>query len=229
MRHIPLHKTIRQTLSSYLYTVAGSLYVHFCIHCYGDRDVLVCEEVECPTPGPGEVLIRVHASTVNPFDAAARTGYLDSYFHYSFPLIMGTDVSGVIEQLGEGVTGFSVGDSVYTRVGVYKDGANAEYALAYAADVATKPQSLDHIHAAALPHVTLTAWKALFDIAELSEGQTVLIHGAAGGVGHMAVQLAKLRGARVIGTSSQHADFLHELGVDEVIDYSTTAFEDVVS
>jgi NADPH:quinone reductase-like Zn-dependent oxidoreductase len=200
-----------------------------CIHCYGDRDVLVCEEVECPTPGPGEVLIRVHASTVNPFDAAARTGYMDSYFHYSFPLIMGTDVSGVIEQVGEGVTDFSIGDSVYTRAGVYKDGANAEYALAYAADVATKPQSLDHIHAAALPHVTLTAWKALFDIAELSEGQTVLIHGAAGGVGHMAVQLAKLRGAKVIGTSSQHADFLRELGVDEVIDYSTTAFEDVVS
>lgn len=200
-----------------------------CIHCYGGQDVLVCEEVERPTPGPGEVLIKVHASTVNPFDAAARSGYLDSYFHYHFPLIMGTDVSGVIEEVGEGVTNFSPGDSVYTRAGVYKDGANAEFALAYAADVAPKPKSIDHIHAAALPHVTLAAWQGLYELANLSEGQTVLIHGAAGGVGHIAVQLAKLRGAKVIGTSSQHLEFLHELGVDQAIDYSTTAFEDVVS
>ena len=129
----------------------------------------------------------MHASTVNPFDAAARNGYLDSYFHYQFPLIMGTDVSSVIEQVGEGVTDFSPGDAVYTRSVVYKDGANAEYALAYAADVAAKPRSLDHVHAAALPHVTLTAWQALFVLADLSKGQTVLIHGVAGGVGHMAV------------------------------------------
>jgi NADPH:quinone reductase-like Zn-dependent oxidoreductase len=182
-----------------------------------------------PYARAGEVLIRVHASTVNPFDIAARNGYLDSYFHYSFPLIMGTDVSGVIEQVGEGVTNFSPGDCVYTRTGVYKDSANAEYALAYASDVAATPQSLDHVHAAALPHVTLAAWQALYELAQLAEGQMVLIHGAAGGVGHMAVQLAKLRGAKVIGTSSTQLDFLHELGVDQAIDYSTTPFEDVVS
>jgi NADPH:quinone reductase-like Zn-dependent oxidoreductase len=165
---------------------------------------------------------------VNPFDTAARNGYLDSYFHYQFPLIMGTDVSGVIDQVGEGVTGFAPGDAVFTRTGVYKDGGNAEYALAYASDVAFKPQSLDHVYAAALPHVTLAAWQALYVIADLQEGQTVLIHGAAGGVGHVAVQLAKLRGAQVIGTSSTHSEFLNDLGVDQVIDYSNTAFEDVV-
>jgi NADPH:quinone reductase-like Zn-dependent oxidoreductase len=141
----------------------------------------------------------------------------------------GEDVSGSIEEVGEGVTDVSPGDSVYTRAGVYRDGANAEYVLAFAADVAIKPKSLDHIHAAAVPHVALTAWQALIELANLTEGQTVFIHAAAGGVGHMAVQLAKLRGAKVIGTASVHLDFLHELGVDQAIDYATTAFEDVVS
>ncbi|HXD10533.1 MAG TPA: NADP-dependent oxidoreductase [Anaerolineales bacterium] len=199
------------------------------IHGYGGPDVLKYEDAPRPTAGPGEVLIRVHATTVNPFDCAARAGYMDSWFHYTFPLIMGTDVSGVIEEVGEGVSDFAVGDHVYARTGVFRDGANAEYAVAFASDVAAKPKSLDHIHAAAIPHVTLTAWQGLYELANLSEGQTVLIHAAAGGVGHIAVQLAKLRGAKVIGTASIHLDFIKELGVDQAIDYSTTAFEDVVS
>jgi len=198
------------------------------IHGYGGTDVLKYEDAPRPTAGPGEVLIRVHATTVNPFDCAARAGYMDSWFHYTFPLIMGTDISGVIEELGEGVTDFAVGDSVYARTGVFRDGANAEYAVAFVSDVAAKPQSLDHLHAAALPHVTLTAWQGLYELANLSAGQTILIHAAAGGVGHIAVQLAKLRGAKVIGTASQHLDFIKELGVDQAIDYATTAFEDVV-
>lgn len=198
------------------------------IHGYGGVDVLNYEDAPRPTPGPGEVLIRVHATTVNPFDCAARAGYMDSWFHYTFPLIMGTDISGVIEEVGEGVTGFASGDAVYGRTGVFRDGANAEYAVAFASDVAMKPEALDHIHAAALPHVTLTAWQGLYELASLSAGQTVLIHAAAGGVGHIAVQLAKLRGAKVIGTASTHLGFIKELGVDEAIDYSTTAFEDVV-
>ena len=199
------------------------------IHGYGGIDALNYEDAPRPTPGPGEVLIRVHATTVNPFDCAARAGYMDSWFHYTFPLIMGTDVSGVIEEVGEGVTEFKPGDSVYARTGVFRDGANAEYAVAFVSDVAFKPQSLDHIHAAALPHVTLTAWQGLYELANLSAGQTVLIHAAAGGVGHIAVQLAKLRGAKVIGTASIHLEFIKELGVDKAIDYATTAFEDVVS
>lgn len=198
------------------------------IHNYGGPEVLTYEDAPRPTAGPGEVLIRVHATTVNPFDCAARAGYLTGYFNYTLPLIIGTDVSGVIEEIGEGVTGFSAGDIVYARTGVFRDGANAEYAVAFVTDVAKKPQSLDHIHSAALPHVTLTAWQGLYELAKLSAGQTVLIHAAAGGVGHMAVQLAKMRGAKVIGTASTHLDFIKELGVDQAIDYKATAFEDVV-
>jgi NADPH:quinone reductase-like Zn-dependent oxidoreductase len=197
------------------------------IHSYGGPEVLSYEETPRPTPGPGEVLIRVHATSVNPFDIAARNGYMHSWFNYSFPLTLGSDVSGVIEEVGEGVTNVSSGDLVYTRAGVFRDGANAEYVLAYAADVARPPKSLDHIHRAALPHVTLTAWQGLYELANLSSGQTVLIHGAAGGVGHMAVQLAKLRGAKVIGTASVNIDFLEELGVDQAINYATIAFEDI--
>jgi NADPH:quinone reductase-like Zn-dependent oxidoreductase len=117
---------------------------------------------------------------------------------------------------------------VYARAGVVRDGAYAEYVVVPASDVAAKPAALDYIQAAALPHVILTAWQALFEQAGLSDGQTVLIHGAAGGVGHVAVQLAKTRGATVIGTTSGHHDFLHELGVDQVIGYSTSRFEDLV-
>ncbi|MGH8941209.1 MAG: NADP-dependent oxidoreductase, partial [Acidimicrobiia bacterium] len=123
----------------------------------------------------------------------------------------------------------SPGDSVYARSGVTRDGAYAEYVVVPAVDVAYKPQTLDFVHSAALPHVTLTAWQALFEAADLAEGQTVLIHAAAGGVGHLAVQLAKLRGATVIGTASDNIDFLRELDVDQAINYATTAFEDVVS
>src|SRR5215510_8444418 len=198
------------------------------IHDYGGPDVLVYEDAPRPTAGPGEVLIHVHATSVNPFDCAARAGYMHSYFNYKFPLIIGTDISGVVEEVGEGVTDFAMGDNVYARAGVFRDGANAEYALAFASDVAIKPQSLDHIHAAAIPHVTLTAWQALFEQANLTAGQTILIHAAAGGVGHIATQLAKLHGAKVIGTASLNLDFLQELGVDEAINYATTAFEDVV-
>lgn len=199
------------------------------IHSYGTSDVLTYEEAPRPVPGEGEVLIRVHAATVNPFDIALRSGYMIDYFNHTLPLILGTDVSGVVEELGPGTNSLSPGEAVYTRTGVYRDGTYAEYAIANAAEVAAKPQALDHVHAAAIPHVALTAWQALYELADLSEGQTVLIHGAAGGVGHIAVQLAKLRGAKVIGTASVNIDLLESLGVDQAINYSETAFEDVVS
>ena len=178
--------------------------------------------------GWGMVLIRVHATTVNPFDCAVRAGYMTGYFNYSLPLILGTDVSGVIEEIGPGVTGFSPGDAVYTRAGVYRDGANAEYVLAAASDVVAKPQSLSHTQSAALPHVTLLPGRRSYELAKLSKGQKVLIHAAAGGVGHMAVQLAKLRGAYVIGTASMNYDHLKSLGVDQAINYTTSQFENSV-
>lgn len=195
------------------------------IHAYGGVDVLSYEDVPRPEPGDSELLIRVHATSVNPFDCAVRAGYLAAYFNHTLPLILGTDVSGVVEQVGPGVTAFQPGDEVYGRTGVVRDGAYAEYALLAETDVAAKPRSLDHRHAAALPHVSLTAWQALFELGDLQAGQTVLIHGAAGGVGHVAVQLAKWRGAKVIGTSSRNVDYLHQLNVDQVIDYAVEPFE----
>jgi NADPH:quinone reductase-like Zn-dependent oxidoreductase len=198
------------------------------IHSYGGSDVLTYEEAPRPVPGEGEVLIRVHATTVNPFDIALRSGYMVDYFNHSFPLILGTDVSGVVEELGPGANSFAPGDAIYSRTGVYRDGTYAEYAIANAGDIAAKPQSLDFVHAAAIPHVALTAWQALYELADLKEGQTVLIHGAAGGVGHMAIQLAKLRGAKVIGTASVNIDLLDELGVDQAVNYAETPFENVV-
>lgn len=198
------------------------------IHAYGGREVLSYEEAPRPVPAEGEVLIRVYASSVNPFDCAARSGYLTSYFNYTLPLILGTDVSGTIEEVGPGVTEFAPGDSVYARAGVTRDGSYAEYVAVPATDVAAKPQSVDHFHAAALPHVTLTAWQALVEVAKLAPGQTVLIHAAAGGVGHVAVQLSKILGAKTIGTASVNLEGLQRLEVDESIDYSMNAFEDSV-
>lgn len=198
------------------------------IHSYGGIDVLTYEDAPRPTVGPDEVLIRVHATTVNPFDCAVRAGYMTGYFNYPLPHIPGTDVSGVVAEVGTSVMNVTPGDAVFTRAGVVRDGAYAEYVLANAADVVAKPRSLDHIHAAAIPHALLTAWQALIEAAQLAEGQTVLIHGAAGGVGHLAVQLAKLRGAHVIGTASVNLDFLRELQVDQAIDYVATPFEQVV-
>ncbi|MCX6033286.1 MAG: NADP-dependent oxidoreductase [Chloroflexi bacterium] len=199
------------------------------IHAYGGADVLHYEEAPRPIPGDGEVLIRVHATTVNPFDCGVRAGYLAAWYNYSFPLILGLDVSGAVEELGAGVTNFAPGDTVYARTDPSRNGAYAEYVAVRAAEVAAKPRSLDDIQAAAIPQVALTAWEALIKAANLAQGQTVLIHGAAGGVGHVAVQLAKWRGAKVIGTASgRNLDFLRGLGVDEAIDYTTTQFENVV-
>lgn len=197
------------------------------IHSYGGPENLIYEDAPTPEPTEGEVLIRVHATTVNPFDCAVRSGYLTGYFNHTLPLILGTDVSGVIEKFGPNTNGMHQGDEVYTRAGIVRDGAYAEYVIAPAADVVAKPKSIDHIHAAALPHVTLTAWQALFELANLQKDQTVLIHGAGGGVGHVAIQLARLRGARVIGTASTNYDLIEELGVDQAIMYTTTPFESV--
>jgi len=197
------------------------------IHAYGGPDVLKYEDAARPTPGLNEVLVRVHSTTVNPFDCALRAGYLAGYFQPTFPVVLGTDVAGTIEEVGPGTNSFAPGDRVYGRGGVSRDGTNAEYAVLPITDVASPPASLDFAQAAALPHVVLTAWQALFELAGLAPGQTVLIHGAAGGVGHVATQLAKWRGAKVIGTASKNIDFLRELPVDQVINYETTPFESV--
>src|SRR5476651_2601465 len=186
------------------------------IYSYGGPEVLVYEEAPRPHPGNGEVLIRVHAAGINPVDWKIREGQLKGMLHHAFPLVLGWDVSGVVEGLGSGLTRLKIGDEVFSRPDINRDGAYAEYIVIKESEVALKPKSLDHIHAAALPLDALTGWQSLF-------------HAAAGGVGHIAVQLAKWKGAHVIGTASaRNHDFLRKLGVDQVIDYQTERFEEVV-
>jgi NADPH:quinone reductase-like Zn-dependent oxidoreductase len=199
------------------------------IHTYGGPEILVYEEVPRPQPEQGEVLVRVEAAAVNPVDWKIREGYLKEMLPHSLPLIMGWDVSGVIEATGPDVTRFKVGDHVFSRPDLLRDGTYAEYVVIRETEVAFKPESIDHIHAAAIPLAGLTAWKSLIQVAEVVSGQRVLIHGAAGGVGSYAVQLAKWRGAHVIATASaRNHEYLLRLGANEVIDYQTLRFEEVI-
>jgi NADPH:quinone reductase-like Zn-dependent oxidoreductase len=200
------------------------------IHQYGGPEVLVYEEIEQPQIADDEVLIQVYAAGVNPVDWKIREGYLKNFLHHTLPLTLGWDVSGVVTEVGSQVSQFQVGDEVYSRPNIERDGAYAEFIAVKASEVALKPKSIDHLQAAAVPLVALTAWQSLFDVAQLSAGQRVLIHAAAGGVGTFAIQLAKTRGAYVVGTASaQNRDFVLSLGADEAINYQTTPFEQAVS
>jgi NADPH:quinone reductase-like Zn-dependent oxidoreductase len=195
---------------------------------FGGPEVL--REVERPRPVPGlsEILVRVHAAGVNPTDWKHRAG--GPWMTEPVP-VLGWDVSGVVEQVGLGVTLFKPGDEVFGMLPYpHGAGAYAEYAKGTARSFARKPSSLDHVQAGALPLAALTAYQALVDTADIRPGQRVLIHAAAGGVGHLAVQIAKAYGAHVIGTASagKH-ELLRELGADEVIDYRTVDFAEAVT
>lgn len=221
-------------------------------YAFGGPEVLRYEEVPVPDLQPNEVLVRVHAVGLNPPDWYLRDGYRmlppEWQPKVAFPVILGTDISGVIVALGDNVTSFSVGDEVYSMVR-FPDGAAggsrayAEYVSVAATEVARKPRHLYHIHAAATPMSLLTAWQFMIEQGHDVQnplqatahkpvslaGQTVLINGAAGGVGHFAVQLAKWQGAYVIAVASgEHEVFLLNLGADEFIDYTKQAAEDVV-
>ncbi len=200
------------------------------IHEYGGPDVLSIDEIPMPEPAADEVLIRVHATSVNPVDWKIREGLRKEKFPSKLPLTLGWDVSGVVEQVGEKVSIFRKGDEVYGRPDPTKNGAYAEYIVVKANLLSIKPISIGHTEAAAVPLAGLTAWQGLFDHGLLKEGQKVLIHAAAGGVGTYAVQFAKSKGAYVIGTASdQNIDFLKRLGADEVIDYNMDNFETILS
>jgi NADPH:quinone reductase-like Zn-dependent oxidoreductase len=193
------------------------------IHAFGGPEVLRYEDVLLPQPKANEILVRVHAVGVNPVDWKIREGLLSG----TLPMIMGIDFSGVVESVGSEVTKYHSGDAVFGQV-ADKSGSYAEYALTMESYIARKPERLDDNRAAALPVAGLVAWQALFDTAKLIAGQVVLIHGAAGGVGSFAVQFAKWKGARVIGTASgDHAGQVRQLGADQVIDYRKTKFEEV--
>lgn len=199
------------------------------INTYGNEDVLNYIDVDRPEPKADEVLVKVHVAAVNPADWKIRNGF-GEMFGLKLPLILGGEIAGTIEEVGVEVKNFKQGDAVYgiTASGGLS-GGYAEYALAKAAAIAPKPESITFEEAAAIPVAALTAWQAMFDVAHLSSGQRILIAGASGGVGLMAVQLAKAKGAFVIGTASgRNEQFVRDLGADEFVDYTRQPFEEVV-
>ncbi|MET7977085.1 NADP-dependent oxidoreductase [Streptomyces mirabilis] len=220
------------------------------VHEHGGPEVLRYDEVPTPQPGPGEVLVRVHAVGVNPPDWYLRGGLTtmpgETESTVSLPVIPGTDMSGVVEAVAADVDGLDVGDEVFglLRFPSFNGSAYAEYVAAPASDLARKPAGVDHVHAAGAPMAGLTAWQFLVEVGHdhpspfqvarhrpmaLDADTTVLINGAAGGVGHFAVQLAKWKGARVISVASgAHESFLRELGADQFIDYTKSRPEELV-
>ncbi|MET7518469.1 NADP-dependent oxidoreductase [Streptomyces sp. NPDC005480] len=194
----------------------------------GGPDVLESVTLDRPEPGLGEILVRVHAAGVNPVDAMNRQA---GVFLGEPPFVLGWDVSGTVEAVGLGVTVHQVGDEVFGMLPFpHGHGAYAQYAVGPARIFVPKPERLDHTQAAALPMAGLTAWQALVETAGVGEGSRVLINGAAGGVGHLAIQIAKARGAYVIALAAgDKADFVRSLGADEVIDYTTTDIVEAVS
>lgn len=221
-------------------------------HAFGGPDVLQYEDAPVPVLGAGEVLVRVHAVGINPPDWYLRDGYKmlppEWQPQVSFPLILGTDISGVVAAVADDVTAFAPGDAVYAMVR-FPDGlaggsrAYAEYVSVPASELARKPAGIDHVHAAAAPMSLLTAWQFMIELGHDEpnplqafrhepvplQGKTVLVNGAAGGVGQFAVQLAKWQGARVIAVAAGPQEaFVRSLGADEFIDYTTTSAEQQV-
>ncbi|WP_199829056.1 NADP-dependent oxidoreductase [Streptomyces rimosus] len=221
------------------------------LHEHGGPEVLRYDEVPVPEPGPGEVLVRVHAVGINPPDWYLRDGLTnippETRPKFELPVIPGTDVSGVVEAVAADVEDFSVGDEVFglLRFPSFDGRAYAEYVAAPASDLARKPVGIDHVHAAGAPMSLLTAWQFLIEVGHdhpspfqaarhrpvtLGAGTTVLVNGAAGGVGHFALQLAKWKGAQVIAVASgAHESFLRDLGADEFIDYTKSRPEELAS
>ena len=197
------------------------------IHEFGGPDVLRTDNIAVPAPADDEVLVKVYATSINPIDWKIRKGASQAKFPVTLPFTLGWDVSGVVEQKGDNVTGFEVGAEVYSRPSPARNGAYAEYIVIKASEVARKPNTIDHVHAASVPLAGLTAWQGLFEHGKLQKGERVLIHAASGGVGTFAVQFAKWKGAYVIGTTSEkNIDLVKQLGADEVIDYKNEQFDE---
>lgn len=193
------------------------------LQAFGGSEQLAYADAPRPQPQTGEALVRVYAAAITPSEftwiGASR----------AFPLIMGHEFSGVVVEVGAGATDIAVGDVVYGLPAFSRDGAQAEYVIVTPSEVAPKPQSIDHAHAAETPISALTAWQALFDHAQMSAGQRVVIHGASGGVGAFAVQLAHAKGAHVIAVASErNAALVRELGADEVVDYAIPGYDETI-
>ena len=196
---------------------------------YGDASKLVYEDAPKPAPAKGQMLVRVKAAGVNPVDWKIRSGMFRGGLDFAMPATLGFDVAGEVAEVGEGITKFKPGDKVFAYLALNRGGGYAQFAIVEEMEAAPMPATIDFVKAGGTPLTSLTAWQCLFDIAKLEKGQTVLVHGGAGGVGHFAVQLAKWKGAKVIATASaENAEFVKGLGADQVIDYKATRFEDVV-
>lgn len=194
---------------------------------YGNASKLAYESIDTPQAAANEVLVKVRASGVNPVDYKIREGYLESMLGHSLPLTLGWDVSGEIVSVGSDVNGWKVGDEIYSRPDISRNGSYAEYMTVVADEIALKPASLTWEEAAAVPLTALTAWQVL-DTFEIKEGDKILIQAGSGGVGHFAIQLAKLRGAHVLAScSTKNVEFVKSLGADEVVDYTQQDFSEL--
>ncbi|WP_063733573.1 NADP-dependent oxidoreductase [Streptomyces sp. RTd22] len=201
----------------------------FMVERYGDKAGVHAGEMPDPRVGADDVLVRVHAAGVNPLDLKIRDGEFKAILPYRLPLVLGNDLAGVVVQVGPAVTRFAVGDEVYARPDKDRIGTFAELIAVHQDDVAIKPATLTMAEAASLPLVALTAWQALVERAQVRPGQKVLIHAGSGGVGTIAVQLAKQLGAHVATTASTaKTDLVKQLGADLVVDYKKQAFETVL-
>jgi NADPH:quinone reductase-like Zn-dependent oxidoreductase len=196
------------------------------VHQYGGPGVLKYEDAPRPAPKDDEILVRVMAAGINPVDGLIRSGMFDRDGKATVPMILGGDISGVVERTGSKITKFKVGDAVYAYL--KSDGGYAEYATATEKEAALKPAPITFEEAAAVPLAAETAWQALFDVAKLTDGESVLIHGGSGGVGTFAIQFAKARGCKVFATASTaNQELLKALGADVAIDYTKTKFEEI--
>ncbi len=202
------------------------------INKYGGSQVVeINENAPEPTVSQGHLLIEVHAAGVNPIDWKIREGYMRQMVPLKFPATLGGDFSGIVAELGEGVSGFKKGDEIYGQASIIRDGSGsfAEFASADANTTAHKPKNTSHVEAAALPLTGVSAWQALVDHIGLSRGKKILIHGGAGGIGSIAIQLARHLGAYVTSTAgAKDVQYVKELGADEVIDYKNQSFEDIL-
>ncbi len=199
---------------------------------YGGAEAITFNEnVQAPTIASGKVIVEVHAAGINPFDWKVRAGYFEKMIPLQFPTILGGDFSGAITEVGEGVLDFQKGDEVFGSASILNGGSGslAEYDLADVKTIAHKPKNVNHLEAAALPLAAVSAIQALIEHISLNQGQKILIHGGAGGIGSFAIQLAKHLGAYVATTvSTNHIDYVKNLGADEVIDYKNQAFENIL-
>jgi len=195
------------------------------IHNYGDANVLHAEEVTIPKIGQDDILVKVQAAGINPIDWKIREGYKKDFLEINNPGILGWDVAGTVTEVGDLVTRFKPGDKIFANPTAARNGAYAEYIVIHSYEAALVPKNISLIEAAGVPLAAQTAWIGLFEKANLKSDQKVLIHGAAGGVGTFAVQLAKIAGAHVIGTcSKENIEMVKSIGADQVIDYKSEDF-----